>query len=107
PTVSGTPAVGDTLSCSTGTWEGSTPMTFTYQWVRLDEGSETKIEAATGSAYKIVGEDAGYWLACIVTATNGAGSASAKGEPLHVTGSRPHSIERPKVLGIDPATVGE
>jgi len=34
PVVSGTPAVGSTLTVSKGTWDGSPAPTFTYQWVR-------------------------------------------------------------------------
>src|SRR5439155_23060764 len=34
PEVSGKPSVGETLSCSPGTWSGTPPPAFTYQWVR-------------------------------------------------------------------------
>lgn len=32
PVVSGTAQVGQTLSCTTGTWTGTTPIAYTYQW---------------------------------------------------------------------------
>src|SRR5438477_8843968 len=32
PTVSGTPRVGNTLTASNGSWFGTTPITYTYQW---------------------------------------------------------------------------
>ncbi len=34
PVVSGTPAVGQTLSCSTGAWTGEPAPTYTYAWLR-------------------------------------------------------------------------
>ena len=55
PEVSGKPSVGETLSCSPGTWSGSPPPAFTYQWVR-DPGRPTEagIELATASTYNVV-----------------------------------------------------
>lgn len=35
PVVSGTVAEDELLSCTTGTWTGTTPITYTYQWYRV------------------------------------------------------------------------
>ncbi|HXA55221.1 MAG TPA: hypothetical protein VNV37_10165 [Solirubrobacteraceae bacterium] len=79
PTVSGTPSVGETLTCSNGVWTGG-PVTLTVQWRR---GGVT-IPGATGSSYRVQAGDAGESLACEVTATNSAGHGSATSVALLV-----------------------
>ncbi len=37
PKVSGKPTVGTTLSAVDGEWDGSTPMTYQYQWLRCSQ----------------------------------------------------------------------
>jgi hypothetical protein len=108
PEVSGTPAVGESLNCSTGTWSGSPTPTFTYQWVRDEGVGETIIESATASTYTVASEDEGHTLACKVTATNSAGSASKlSSNSLRVPGTKPQDKVAPEVLGIEPSAVGE
>lgn len=63
PSISGTPAVGNTLTASSGTWNTS-GLTFAYQWLR--EG--TVINGATTASYKVVSADAGRSLSVRVTA---------------------------------------
>ena len=74
PVVSGTPTVGETLSSTTGTWNGYPTPTYGYQWVR---GASTNISGATSSSYTLVDADYNNTVKCTVTATNSAGSASA------------------------------
>jgi hypothetical protein len=91
PAVSGTPTVGSLLSCSSGSWTGESvgtlavgwPLTspFAYQWLR-DGGA---IAGATSPAYLVQAVDVGHSLACEVGATNYAGHASAKSNPVAVT----------------------
>lgn len=73
PVVSGSETVGDTLTCTTGTWTGSTPV-FTYQWQR---GGWSNIVGATASTYLLTGDDEKVDVRCVVTATNSVGTASA------------------------------
>jgi hypothetical protein len=80
PTASGTPAVGQTLSCSNGSWSGISPISYTYKWLR--DGST--IEGATGSSYTVQSADQGHGVACEVTATNSKGHSSAKSNTLSV-----------------------
>src|SRR5207237_3307560 len=107
PEVLGTPAVGQTLTCSPGAWSGSPSPAFTYQWLR-DQGqpNEAAIELATASTYTVVTEDAGHSLACEVTATNGRGEESKlSSNRLSVPGTKPQAVVLPEVLGIEPAAV--
>lgn len=76
PGISGTAAVGETLIGSPGTWSGSTPISYAYQWERCS-GSCANISGATSSSYTVQSADAGSTLLLSVTASNSAGSASA------------------------------
>ncbi len=69
PAVTGTAQVGQTLTCSTGTWT-NTPTSYTYQW--RQDGSD--ITGATSSTYVPVVGDIGFPLDCVVTAHNAGGS---------------------------------
>ena len=70
PVVSGTPQVGKNLTTTTGTWSGTTPFEFTYQWRRCDKagGSCVSISGGTASTYTVVGSDGGHTLRAAVTA---------------------------------------
>jgi hypothetical protein len=65
PMVSGTPAVGDALTCSPGSWTGTPPPTFTYRWLR--DGAP--IAGASESGYTAQGVDEGHSVSCEVIAT--------------------------------------
>jgi hypothetical protein len=64
PAITGTTTVGQTLTCSTGTWSRSP--TFARQWMR--DGVD--IPGATASTYLLVSADLGKKLRCRVTATS-------------------------------------
>ncbi|MEA2371067.1 MAG: hypothetical protein QOH12_1461 [Solirubrobacteraceae bacterium] len=78
PGVSGSPALGQTLSCTNGVWSGGTPQSYTYQWER----DASAIPGATGTAYNVVAADPSHALACAVTATNFGGNATARSAGL-------------------------
>lgn len=73
PAISGTAQVGQALTASTGSWSGTTPITYAYQWQR----GTSNISGATSASYTVQSADAGATLRVIVTATNAAGSAQA------------------------------
>lgn len=71
PAVTGTPDVGQTLSCSTGTWTNS-PDSYAYQW-KADGGD---ISGATNNTYQLTALEAETTVKCTVTATNVGGTSS-------------------------------
>jgi len=80
PSISGVAVVGQTLTVTAGSWSGSPTPTLSYQWYR----GATPISGATNSTYTLVQADAGQNIKCTVTATNGAGSASADSNTVAV-----------------------
>jgi Collagen triple helix repeat (20 copies) len=71
PQVSGSPVVGQTLSCSLGTWS-ATP-TLARQWLRGGE----PVGGATAETYGLTAADLGTQIACRVTATGIDGETEA------------------------------
>lgn len=70
PEVTGTPAIGRTLTCTEGLWS-NVPSAYAYRWLR--DGAA--VDGATGASYAVVATDVGHGLACEVTATNDAGAS--------------------------------
>jgi len=80
PVVSGTNTVGSLLTTTNGTWSGSLPITYTYQWLR----NGLNISGATSSTYTLVTADTSNVVSCKVTATNSVGSANATSNSLTI-----------------------
>jgi hypothetical protein len=79
PTISGTPAVGQVLTCNQGSWSGN-PSSFAFQWLR----NGTPIQGATASTYTVTVADYGTDLSCVVTATATGPGGSASGSQAAV-----------------------
>ena len=73
PSITGTPANGQRLSCHPGLPAGAAAQ-LAYAWLR----DQIPIQGAISSTYTVKGQDSGHHLQCQVTATDGGGSASAK-----------------------------
>lgn len=72
PGITGTAQVGQTLTCSTGTWlTGRETISYAYQWKADGEA----IDGATSSTYTLTADEQGKVITCVVTATNASGSA--------------------------------
>lgn len=97
PVISGTPAVGATLTTDAGTWNGD-PTSFQYQWLRCSTTC-APITGATGSAYTATSDDRGATLAVTVTATNSAGSASQTSSPTTTVVGVPTNTSKPTITG--------
>lgn len=81
PKITGTPKVGKTLTCAKGTWTGSLPITYKYQWLR----NGAAIAAATKATYVAKAADRNKLISCKVTATNAAGTAFKVSAAVKVT----------------------
>jgi hypothetical protein len=75
PAITGTTTVGQTLTCSTGTWSKSP--SFAYQWRR----DGVAISGATASTRVLAAGDAGALMSCTVVATKNGSQAVATSAP--------------------------
>jgi len=82
PTISGTVAVGQTLSADPGTWTGS-PTGYAYQWRRCDAMGLACVDIAGAvlQTYVVDAAEKSFTLRVAVTATNAAGSTPAISAP--------------------------
>jgi PKD repeat protein len=109
PSISSPPVIGgllqprQVLTSGPGVWNGSAPLTYTYQWVRCDPAGAgcSDIAGANGTgaspAYTPVREDVGMVVVVKVTATNLAGSDSASSAPSGVIAPAPPYSTSPPV----------
>lgn len=84
PSVTGAPVVGKVLTAHNGTWTGTAPITFKYQWTRCSGtgiGCTAIDDAAQSQSYVLTSDDLGHRLRAVVTATNSAGTTS-RNSPL-------------------------
>ena len=104
PTITGTPAVGQTLTAQNGTWANN-PTAFQYRWRRCDTAGAAcvNITGAGGAAktYNVVGADGGHTLRVVVTAVNAEGARNAVSAPTAVVQSpgAPDNTARPTITG--------
>jgi hypothetical protein len=91
PAISGTPAPGNRLQASRGSWSGDQPMTFGFRWIRCDaQGNDCgDIAGATENEYVVQTADLGRTLRVRVTARNDAGTRSATSAQTAVVAQQP------------------
>ncbi|HMJ00640.1 MAG TPA: cellulase family glycosylhydrolase [Gaiellaceae bacterium] len=81
PTISGTARVGQTLTATRGSWSGTTPILFAYQWLRCDSAGCTAVTGATSPTYGLITADVGKAMRVLLTGSNAYGSAAATSAP--------------------------
>ena len=103
PTISGTPADGETLSATTGTWDRD-PKTLRIQWLRCRDDC---VEVSEGASRELTGDDVGARMRVRVTATNEGGSATATSAPTAdvAPAPPPRNLSAPTITGTP--TVGQ
>jgi len=112
PVISGSAEAGATLTChnEASEWEGSTPISFEYQWVR-DAGTEHEVDIkepeGTKSTYVVQRTDEGETLTCRVTARNAGGTGKASSLPFGIPGKEPVNTETPSISPAGTPHVGE
>jgi hypothetical protein len=91
PTISGSATVGSTLTASSGSWNGTTPITYSYQWRRCGAGGSScsNISGASHSTYVVKSADRGTTLRIRVTARNADGSAQIESAQTSVVTTAP------------------
>src|SRR5689334_14077072 len=83
PTISGTAQKGQTLTADPGTWTGTQPITFSYQWRRCNSSGNacSNIAGAVDKTHTATASDVGRTLRVVVTAKNTDGSTDATSAP--------------------------
>jgi acid phosphatase type 7 len=91
PTISGTAQAGQTLTASAGSWTGTAPIRYAYQWRRCDSSGANcaNISGATGTSYAVASADVDSTLRIAVTATNSAGSSTASSAQTALVAAAP------------------
>jgi hypothetical protein len=92
PAIAGTAEDGQTLTVAPGTWTGTDPIAYAFQWLRCSRANNgcAPIAGATEAEYRVTFDDLGARLTAAVTASNAAGTAAVNA-PLtgKVAGARP------------------
>ena len=111
PTISGTAQVGETLTADTSgivDADGTSGVTFGYQWIRNDGTAATDIAGATGFTYALSADDLSKLVKVRVSFTDDGGNEeSLTSRPRVVVAGSPNTpaTGRPTIRGT--AQVGE
>jgi hypothetical protein len=104
PTITGTAQQGLTINAGQGTWSGTQPINYTYQWQRCDSSGAncSPISGVTATTYTPSSADVGSTLEVTVSASNMAGSATASSVPTAVVlpGSVPPPPPPPGLVAL-------
>ncbi|HXO10578.1 MAG TPA: DUF4038 domain-containing protein, partial [Solirubrobacteraceae bacterium] len=79
PAITGTAQVGKTLTASSGTWSGDTPITVSYQWS----------DGTTGQTDTLPSGDQGQNITVTITASNDGGTSTAKSNSVGPVAAAP------------------
>ena len=100
PSISGSAQAGQMLTANPGSWIGSEPISYAYQWQSCDwMGVDCEeIPGATGATPTLREDELGKTVYVVVTATNALGSSSASSEPSAVVRGAPPSNTAPPAI---------
>jgi hypothetical protein len=106
PAISGRAEQGRTLRASNGSWTGTQPISFAYQWVRCgpnggrpDGGDCAILSGATSRDYRLTAADVDFRMRIRVTASNAEGSKTVASNPTGVVVGPPVNTVTPAVRG--------
>lgn len=79
PSITGAAVRDSTLVAGTGSWSGTTPISFAFQWQRCDDAGANcaEVSGATNTTFVLGSADVGRRMRVLVTASNADGAASA------------------------------
>jgi hypothetical protein len=101
PAITGSAQDGQLLSAAPGTWLGTGPVSFAYQWESCKGAACTPIAGATHQSYRATTAELGRKLRVLLTATNVAGSGKATSRPSPaVMQGAPVDVDPPSVSGL-------
>ncbi len=109
PALSGTAQQGKALVVDPGIWLGAVPLVYSFSWRRCDDaGTVCEVLAGeSGSAHTLTTADEGHRIVALVTATNGAGSATAPSAPSAVVVPKPAPSRDQVVLAAGDIACGD
>jgi hypothetical protein len=103
PTISGTAQKGQRLHAEPGSWSGTQPIHFSFQWQRCNSSGANcaNISGATSNDYTLGSADVGNTVRVVVTARNSAGMSTAASSPTAVIAApqAPANTTPPTVSG--------
>jgi hypothetical protein len=104
PDPSGTAQDGKTITVNHGTWSGTQPITYTYQWQSCTAVNSvcTNLSGRTGSSFLLGSSQVGMLMRATVLATNAAGNTSAFSNVTAVVlakASAPVNVSLPAISG--------
>jgi hypothetical protein len=108
PTITGTPAIGDTLTESAhGAWTPTGALSYSFRWQRDVQGTWTNIPGATAAGYVVQAADLGDPLRLLEFAANDgvAGADAAASDPTGAAGETTSVQTAPAIFGS--AQVGQ
>lgn len=107
PSIAGSALPGQTLTADKGSWTGTEPISYKYQWLRCDsDGNCSNISGETGQSYILTSSDVGKSVRVTVTASNAGGSAQATSSSIGISGATaPVNTSKPRIDGDEPNPV--
>jgi hypothetical protein len=103
PLIAGIQREGQTLRASPGTWAGTQPITYSYQWTRCTSqlSNCTTLQGKTSRDYALTASDVGRRLVVSVTAKNAAGARTVEAatQTIGPRGTAPRNTAPPTIAG--------
>lgn len=107
PTISGTPSVGQTLTCNQGSWIGGSALSQQVEWLRDGSPLGPPSYLWGPAQHLVTATDNNHWLACRMTVAHSTFSAKATSKPIAIGSPATPRPPDPPAIGsasISPAT---
>jgi len=103
PTIAGAAQDGATLTTNNGTWTGTAPFTFSYEWRRCHPAGDScvAVDGATSASYVLTTADVGSTIRVAVSANNAGGTTTvASAVTAVVSAAPPNNAVAPTISGV-------